>query len=259
VDLFAAGSALIGLLSRERATTVTSAWLMLLAALWLLDAWLEPRMAAADDAGSYPDPTAVDALLVLYAGLATGLMLVLPWFMDRYIVCLAPVAVVLVYRWRLDGGPAWARGALIALAVWTSVAGTASYFAWSDARWQLACEVVRVHALAPSDVDGGFEWAVTAALDDSLTDRSRGMARPPERGAASGGLVQVLAPARATRFARPDEATPWWISMTRLPAPCFSIAWTPLPGWSIVKESWYDRPFGLGRGRLYVLRRPAKR
>jgi hypothetical protein len=79
------------------------------------------------------------------------------WVYDRYVLPLIAMTMIVAapeIAPRRTG--AWLAGALCALQLAVSVAGTHDYLSWNRARWD-AVAALRARGYAPGDIDGGLE------------------------------------------------------------------------------------------------------
>jgi hypothetical protein len=107
--------------------------------------------------------------LALFTLLQIPLLLISPALYDRYFVVLLPGALAVaaagpVSRWRW-----WAAVGMVGLMGLVSFALLHDLFAWNAARWEVGRRAL-ARGLAPTDIEGGFEWdgwyAETAAVQE---------------------------------------------------------------------------------------------
>jgi hypothetical protein len=177
-----------------------------------------------------------------------GFILVAPDIWDRYALMLFPGALALVSAndapsrretlepWR------WSAGLAVAgLFGVISVALMHDWFAWNSARWELGRRAVAQRGIAPTDIEGGFEWNGwhTPPADgqsrewrnffkslDKVADTPRGLALLPTR--------------------------VWFDHVTGR----YALSFTPLAGAKVLDEEPYNQWLLPGERKFYLLEAP---
>ena len=98
------------------------------------------------------------------------------------------------------------------------MAGTRDYLTWNRVRWALLDEVLTSRLATPRQIDGGFEFNAWHLYDPSYV-------------------------------ATPDKSW-WWVDEDK-----FLVAFGPIPGWEVVRESRFVRWLPPGEGRIVLLTR----
>ena len=157
-------------------------------------------------------------VIVLYAGL-----FVLGELFDRYLLFVYPVFAFLLLRGARPprSSPRLMSAlALCLLFALFGVAGTHDYLAWNRARWALLGDLVGTRKIAPSRIDGGFEFNAVHLYRDG--------------------------------YSAPPGKSWWWVQDDE-----YVLAFGPMDGYLVESERSYGRWLPPGEGRVLILHRTA--
>jgi len=178
-----------------------------------------------------PVPAGKRELLVIL--LASGLIYLVPvsiltladMAFDRYVLCLVPLAIVILFLLVSDVGPAKAGtlarpSAVASLILYGafSIAGTHDYLCWNRARWQALNNLTTEQRIRPGDIDGGFEFNGWYLYEPNYR-------------------------------AIPGKSW-WWVVRDN-----FMITFGPVPGFTEMKRYHFRRWLPPGEGSILILRK----
>ena len=101
---------------------------------------------------------ALPGLLALFTALQFLLLLLLPPTMDRYFEVLFPGALALLVIRGTEWNFQLPRMLAVLFSGLIAVALMHDWLAWNAARWELGRQAVANKLIAPTDIEGGFEW-----------------------------------------------------------------------------------------------------
>jgi hypothetical protein len=144
------------------------AWLAT-AAAWIAAAWIAAGLRPGGATQRDLSWTCIASWLLVFGAMMPGSR-----FFDRYLMLLLPPVLTAVACF--GGAASFSHPrravALFIVGAALSVAGSADYFAWNEAKWQLGRRALAA-GLAPGDIAGGVDWDAHFTYETNMTALKR--------------------------------------------------------------------------------------